>query len=381
MGILAKVARLAQVTGFAALAALGAGEAQAQGRTFVAEGTDVAFGLGARGLSMGNTGTSNGNDPHSIFYNPALIAGFDRPMISITRQANAQLRPYSFLGLTTPFPLLEPLGWDMVLGFANYPRVHSRSTGAFTETDPQSVFLRFLLPGVSGTYDGDIDSKTLVWRFAIGLQPANNDRLQLGFVIDRIDCKTNACGIHAGSVGYQIKSVHATAFSLGAGVTYKLTDRFTIAASVFDIDTDLYVVSYTEDGAGKRWQRSYVDLPRNVNIEAAWQANDRLLVTGGYRSYAGDYGTYKLSLKTLHLGAEYSFAGGWKARGGLWRPLEISANNGLSPQLPFPVAPTVGAGWSNDRFSMDAALYVHPIMSFHYGRPAPTVEVSLGYKF
>lgn len=357
------------------------GAVQGQGRTFVAEGSDVAFGLGARHLAMGSTGVATANDPHAMFYNPALIAGFDRPMVSVTRQANAKLRPHSFIGVTVPFPLFEPLGLKANVGFANFPRVHSHSTGAFKATDPQSVFLRFLLPGISGTYDGEIDSKTLVWRWAIGLQPMAHERLKLGLVIDRIDCKTNSCGVHAGSVGREVKSVHATAFSVGVGVSYDLGERVTLAASINDIDTTLAVRTYERDASGTRWFYQTVGLPRNVNAEASWQVNDRLLLAGGYRSYMGTYGNFSMNIQTLNFGAEYQLKNGFTLRGGLWRPIKIQTSNGLAGNLPFPVAPTLGGGWSNERFTADVAVYAHPVMSFHYGRPAPTAEFSLSYKF
>lgn len=367
---------------FAALFSLTqASGASAQGRTLVAEGTDVAQGVGARYLAMASTGTATADDPHALFYNPALIAGFDRPMITVTRQVNATLRPYSFVGVTTPFPIFEPLGWASTIGFASYPRVHTHSTGAFGENDPQSIFLRILLPGISGTYDGVIDSKTLVWRWAMGFQPLNNDRLKLGLVVDRIDCKTNSCGVHAGSVGREVKSVHATAFSVGAGISYDLSDRVRVAASVNDIDTELSVVTYTRDGAGVNWYRWQVGLPRSVNAEVSWQATDKLLFAAGYKSMHGKYGSQDLTINTVNLGAEYLFDNGVALRAGAWRPTKVASSNSAGVRLPFPVAPTIGAGWQTDRFSADVAVYAHPVMSFHYGRPAPTAEFTLSYRF
>ncbi|MBV7377978.1 outer membrane protein transport protein [Maritimibacter dapengensis] len=365
----------------ASLCVIVAGGALAQGRTFVAEGTDVAQGVGGRYLAMASTGAAFADDPHALFYNPALIAGFDRPMVTVTRQGNAKLRPYTFVGVTTPFPILEPLGWASTIGFASYPRVHTHSTGAFRANDPQSIFLRMLLPGVSGTYDGEIDSKTLVWRWAMGFQPLNDARLKVGLMVDRIDCKTNSCGVHAGSVGREVKSVHATAFSVGAGISYDLSDRIRLAAAVNDIDTQLSVVTYTRDGAGVKWYRWQVALPRTVQAEVSWRASDRLLLAAGFKSMHGSYGSYDLTINTVNFGAEYRFDNGLAVRAGAWRPTKIASSNGLNANLPFPVAPTFGAGWKNDRFAADVAIYAHPIMSFHYGRPAPTVDLTLSYRF
>jgi len=40
------------------------------------------------------------------------------------------------------------------------PRIHARASGASCEGDFESLFSRDRLPGISGTFDGDIDTKT-----------------------------------------------------------------------------------------------------------------------------------------------------------------------------------------------------------------------------
>lgn len=355
--------------------------AWAQGRTFFAEGTDTATAAGARALAMGGTGTAISDDPHAMYYNPALLPDLDRPMAVISRQIGAELRPTSFIGITTPVSLLEPLGVKTTIGFASFPRVHSRSTGAFREDEPQSIFLRFLLPGMAGTYDGDIDSKTIAWRFGVGFQPVASDWISVGLSADYIDCKSSTCGVNVTGGYYEERTIRAVAYGLNAGIRIKPTKALSFAASVQDINTKMYGYGTVTTPAGTR-EKSWVSvLPRTTSFEASWQASDRLLLALAYRQLKGDYGQRTVNITTLNFGAEYGFDNGWTLRGGAWRPMQISIAIAPGQKLPIPFVPALGAGWQNEHFSLDAALYVHPIMTVHHGFPAPTAELSIGYRF
>ena len=83
----------------------------------------------------------------------------DRPRDGDSAPASSTptLRPYTFIGAAVPLHLSDDLGFDVTLGVARYNRVHARSQGAFAATEPESVFLRYLLPGISGDFDGEID--------------------------------------------------------------------------------------------------------------------------------------------------------------------------------------------------------------------------------
>jgi len=355
--------------------------AQAQAKSFFAEGTDTALALGARHIAMGGTGTATSSDAHALYYNPANLALIRRPQVTVTRQLNARLRPLSFAGFVMPLPQMGDLGVDATVALGTYPRVHARSTGAFSETDPESIFLRYLLPGISGTYDGEIDSKTLVRRIALGLAPQAIEGLSFGVNIDWVDCRTNTCGVHAGAAGYEQRSVHATALSFGVGVNYRLGERLTLAAAVSDIKTVLDVTSISTDNNGPREVHFQVDLPRRWNLEASYQVNDRLLLAGGYQSYQGRYGNYDLTLTTVHAGAELRHGAHLISRFGIWAPLEVSASGSSNMVFPAPFAPTFGLGWEAGDFSADLAIYAHPIMSYHQGRAVPSAELSLTYRF
>ncbi|MEJ2036856.1 MAG: hypothetical protein P8X69_12750, partial [Maritimibacter sp.] len=226
--------------------------AQAQDRSFTAEGSDAIFAMGARHIAMGGTGTATADDPLAIFYYPARLAGIWQFSFSGTRQLDATLRPYTFIGGTAPLSFLEPLGLNVTVGAARYNRIHAHATGAYGEGEFESIFLRYLLPGISGTFDGTIDSKTLVNRFALGLSTDAVPGLSLGVNLDWIDCQTNTCGIHGGSNGYEVRSTHATALSYGFSVKYALSDRRTVGATFTAVHTTLRVDSTVTDQLGTR---------------------------------------------------------------------------------------------------------------------------------
>lgn len=187
--------------------------------------------------------------------------------------------------------------------------------------------------------------------------------------------------MHANSGTFRTDDVHARAYSLTAGFSFRFSDRFRIGASVSDINTTLKTRAVTTKNG-----RTYVTLfeaklPVTVNAEAAWAATDKLLLTVGYRAFTGNYGSNNVDIRAAYLGGEYTFDGGWILRGGAMRVLNASFGTNTSLQLPFPFVPCIGAGWTNGRMTVDAALYAHPVMSFHYGRPAPTVDVSFSYTF
>jgi opacity protein-like surface antigen len=366
---------------WAALFALAAAGATAQGRSFSAEGSDTIMGVGARHIAMGGTGTATANDPHAVFYNPARLAGIDEMIVSGTRQLDATLRPYTFIGATLPVDLFSEAGLDVTFGVARYNRVHARSSGAFAANEFESIFLRLLLPGISGTFDGDIDSKTLVNRFAVGVRHEAIPGLSIGANVDWIDCKTETCGVHGTSNGYESRSVHATALSFGVGVSYDVSDRLTLAASFSDIATTLDVTTIVTDDLGTRPGGFQATLPRKLNVEAAFAMTDRLLFAAGYQKFWGTYGNYALNFETAHAGVEWARTDNQTWRAGFWAPLELSATNGLSVTPPFPVAPTLGMGWRWGAITADAALYAHPIMTMHRNGLALSADLTVSYRF
>jgi len=365
----------------ALLLGLGVGHAAAAQQEFWAEGSDTIFAMGARHIAMGGTGTATADDALAVFYNPARLSLIDRPNVAISRQLDAELRPYAFAGAVVPLDFLAPLGIDASFGFARYNRVHARSKGAFTEDDPRSVFLRYLLPGISGTFDGDIDSKTLVNRFALGLAPQAIEGLSIGVNIDWIDCKSTSCGVQSGSATYQVRSAHATALSYGISANWQVTDRVTLAAAVTDIDVVLDVDTMVTDASGSRPGHFTAKLPSQGRVEAAWQATDRLLLAAGYQRIWGDYGDVPFNIEILNFGAEYALLDHLTARAGAWVPLAIEAGDRPPIQMPVPAVPTAGLAVSQGGFRADFALFMHPMMSYSANAPWPSSELTLSWSF
>lgn len=365
----------------ATLIGFGMSSAEAQERTFFAEGSDTVLGAGARHLAMGGTGTATANDPLALYWNPARMTAVEGRQITVNRQLNAKLRPYTFIGATVPVPWFQTYGVDMTFGAARYPRVHAHSTGAFTETDPQSIFLRLLLPGVMGTYDGEIDSKTMVNRFAVAVAPHASDRFSLAFHLDWIDCKSNTCGVHSASNGYEWRSVHARAWSVGVSGTFKIGETLTLGASYGDMNTVLDVDMNVIDDLGSTDYVWLAKLPSYQRVELMWEPNSRTTLAFGYQKFAGVYGSTSLKFETLHFGAERKFGEYFTGRIGAWMPLTIETANLPSVDLPVPFVPSAGLGFEYGDFKADLGVYVHPIMSFHKGGAAPTAELSVTYTF
>jgi opacity protein-like surface antigen len=372
--VLARIA-LACVLGLAA------GSATAQGRTFAAEGSDTIMGVGARHVAMGGTGAATADDPHAVFFNASLLADIDRFTVTGTRQLDGTLRPYTFIGAAVPLTFLEPLGFDATFGVARYNRVHARSNGAYGANEFESIFLRYLLPGISGTFKGRIDSKTLVNRFALGLRHEDLPQLSLGANVDWIDCKTNSCGVHAGSNGYETGSVHATALSYGVSASYRVTDDLTFGASYTDISTTLKVRTVITDNLGRRVRMDHAKLPSQLKLEAAYRLNDRLLFAAGYQRFWGTYGSYDLNFETAHGGVEFVQNDWLTWRAGAWMPLDIEASHGVSMDLPPVPIPSAGMGLRWGGIEADLSLYAHPMMTMHERFPALSSDLTLTYRF
>ncbi len=245
--------RVASALGLAG-ALVGPAPAPAQeARSFTAEGTDTVYGLGARHLAMGGTGTATADDTYALYYNPANLAGIDRPLATAGRQLNATLRPYSFVGLAVPLGFARDLGLDATMALGRYPRVHAHSTGAYAADDFESIFLHYLLPNLGEDFDGEIDSKTLVNRLALGFTPLALPGVSLGLNLDVIDCRTNTCGVRTDTV----YSVHATAVSHGVSASWRPSDRLTLGAMVADVSPGLNITSVVTDATGstvEHWQ-------------------------------------------------------------------------------------------------------------------------------
>lgn len=355
------------------------GNGTGTGRAFWAEGADTGVGLGARYIAMAGIGTALADDVYAAYYNPAGLVEVEGVQLSVSRQSNQRYHPLSFVGAAWRLPLPASLGMRAGAAAAYYPRVHARANGAFTDKEFESVFLRYLLPGIPGTFDGEIDTKTKSYRLAAGLAPSDSKRWALGAYLEYIDCKSNFCGVHATSNGFTVSSTSAKALGFGFGVRYQLSPEWLLAAQLNDVRTRLDVNQSFKDDAGERSRVSQVEFPRRVTLEAArswgnWQWAVQL------DSMRGRYGSSELDITQLRSGGEYR-AGSWRYRLGGVAPLRMSSSVSGNLKMPFPVAPTAGLGWKSEHIELNIALYAHPVMSIHKNRAAPTVDASATFSF
>lgn len=353
----------------------------AQARSFVAEGSDSGSGLGARYIALGGSSVAFSDDVYAAYSNPAGLAEMGGYGLAVSRQLNAELRSINFAGGAARLPLPADWGVRMTLAGAYYPRIHAHSTGAFSSNEVESIFLRYLLPGMPGDFDGEIDTKTKVYRLALGLGPAHSQRWSVGFNVDQIDCRTHFCGVHATSNGYTAISGGATANSYGLGFRFRPTPELSLAGAVSDLGANLKVDVTTTDNAGTRRDIYKVAFPRKVLLGAAYRPNAKLLASADYEIMQGKYGSQNLDLQSLRMGLEYSHSNALVSRWGLVAPLRIKSAQVQKINMPFPVAPTFGLGWRNDLLHVDLAVYAHPLMSLHKNGLAPAADLNLSLNF
>lgn len=353
----------------------------AQARTFVAEGSDSGAGLGARYIAMAGAGVATSDDVYATYYNPAGLADLDGVSVSASRQLNGQFGGVNFLGVAARLPAELTGNFKATLSAAYYPRMHAHAQGAFQSNDFESVFLRYLLPNLSGTFDGEIDSKTKVYRLAVGLGSTDSDVWSVGFNVDRIDCKTNFCGVHATSNGYTASSGGATAISYGTGFKYRPFQDLTLAGAASDIHTQLDVATETTDVAGTRHSLYQISFPKKVLLGAAYRFSPAVLATADYENTWGSYGNNDVNLRGLRLGVEAIHSEHLVSRYGAVFPLAIHFSNLPDKALPFPFSPTFGLGYQRNNFSVDLAVYAHPVMSMHLNRPSMAADLSISVNY
>lgn len=350
-------------------------------QTFVAEGSDTGAGVGARQNAMGGVGVASTEDAYVIFYNPAAMNVNSTADLAVDRQLNAELRLVSYLGATLALPTENLTGFKAAVGFAFYPRVHARASGAFSENDFESIFLRYLLPDLDGTFDGDLESKTKVYRVALNVQPSSNDFWAIGFNFDYIDCKTNFCGTTATSNGFTIASTEARATSFGLSVLLKPIPDLRIGASFTDLGSDLTSDVTTTDDLGTRTEHHELSFPIKTLIGAAYKVSNNFLISAEYEVFKGDYGSDALDLQMARVGAEYNYSDALALRLGAMIPIKFQSEQTDDLDFDIPLVPTAGIGWNWRNWQADLALYLNPVQSAHEHAPALYSNFSLTVNF
>ena len=212
------------------------------------------------------------------------------------------------------------------------------------------------------------------------MAPAQGSRWSVGAYVERIDCRSTFCGVHATSNGFTTSSTGATAVGLGLGVRYRINPQWAVGASISDLHTRLTVDSVTTDAAGTRTQQTRAQFPRKIAIAASWQARRDLALAADFESTKGTYGRSEIDLTLLRLGGELQTQP-WAWRAGAMVPLRIFSTQSGTLKAPFPFSPTLGLGWRTGPLKIDFALYAHAVMSMNQDRARPAADLSVSANF
>jgi hypothetical protein len=353
-------------------------------QTFDVEGSDLLLGVGSKAKALSGAVSAGTNDIYSVYWNPAGLAELTENQVSISGQLNAKMIPVNFAGIALTGEWLRFAGLKSSIALSWITRLHVKATGAYTANDFESVFLRFALPDLPSDFNGTIESKTKDYRLTWAIMPEEDANWSLGVAVSRIDCKTFFCGVTADNPGqYKITTTKASTYAFHVGGKYFYSDDLTFAFNLNDINTKLDVEIQTvyQNGTvqNKVLQTSF---PRDLTIGTQWRYSPDMIFSFDYQMMFGNYGNYKMNFQIARAGFEY-IGDTLQYRFGLLAPLKLkmSGVSDIGKKLIFPVAPSLGVGWENEHFTLDASLYMQLLMSAQRNKPVPGLDISLAYKF
>ncbi|MBN2815802.1 MAG: hypothetical protein JXQ67_03915 [Campylobacterales bacterium] len=348
--------------------------------SFDVQGSDLLMGIGSTDIARAGASTASTNDLYAIFYNPAGLSEIQTAQLALSAQADARLGYVNFFGMAYAFAV-EPLSLKIAVAFAYIPRLYVKTSGAFIEDDFESIFLRYTLPDLSPNFDGDIDSKTDDYRFAIAFTPLYNPSWSLGVSVGYVNCATTFAGVtleDPSNFTYMSTVAKATAFGIGA--KYYINEDIKVGASLKNIDAKLAVETQIIDDNGERVKNYDVDFPYDFSVGIDYKYDEDIKLAADYQEVQGNYGDFDIDFKMLRFGTtlssnvlDYHF--------GAIAPLRLYSSKVENLELPYPIVPTAGLGWHNDSIDVSAAFYIHPIMSLHLGKPSPSLDLSIKYDF
>ncbi|MBU1659217.1 hypothetical protein KKG72_09230 [bacterium] len=351
-----------------------------EANVFDAEGSDLLMGVGAKEIARGGAAVAKTNDIYSIFWNPAGLSEITAGEMSLSTQADGDLSRINFFGIAYAFPL-EEIGIKISFAFAYIPRLYMKASGEFRESDFESVFLRYTLPGLSGNFDGKIDSKTDDLRVALAVSPLKNRFWSLGFSIASVNCATTFGGVTMEDpTNFQSVSTIARAVSFGIGAKYYANESLTFGLNIKNIDSTLTVAVDRIDKSGYTHNSYEVEFPIDLTFGANWKLNDVMDLAMDYQQVYGAYGDYNIDFRTLRMGTSID-DDSLSYHVGAIIPLKLASDKLEQINLRIPLAPTAGMGWHNDTVDVSFAFYFHPIISHQKGSPSPSLDVTVGYKF
>ncbi len=351
-------------------------------RTFYAEGSDILLGVGARNIALAGAVTAGTGDVYSAYWNPAGLARIEGTQITISNKPTYELIPVNYLAAAATTNNFLETGWKLSYAFALIPRLNIYGNGTFREDEFESIFMRYALPGLVGDFTGELESKTMDYRFAFGLAPESHPEFRAGFSIGYVDCGTEFCGVKAEDPdNYIIASTGATAFALNLGFQYELSEKLALGFVVNDVNTSLDVEVTETDNSGTETNIYHIEFPREIVLGALWKYSNSIDFAADYRQLSGYYGDYRIEFKTARLGVEWKNA--WEdidLQAGFLIPIKISSNKTEDLDAPYFGAPSFGISWNVDNFQLNSALFFDPVKSFQSNAPKASIEISLSYQ-
>ncbi len=349
-------------------------------REFQTEGSDLLMGVGAKQIARGGAVVASDNGVYSMYWNPAGLADMDRDQVAIAGQLDRDLAHVSFAGIAFIMPKNEEIGFRSTVGLSYIPRAYFQADGRFEKDAFETVFVEKAVPGMSGGFDGKLDSETNDYRIGLGTSFDILPELSIGASVGKIKCKTIFKGYMLGETNYIKRDIGAQATSIDIGMKYKLSDNLTFGAVVKNINSDLDVHIVTTDINGSTVRDFIAPFINDALIGIEYRYSDDIDLSIVYQSLYGTYSSNDFDFKIVRLGATYRTSL-LDYHAGLIIPIKLNAGDMEKPKLPAPAMPTIGVSYSYGDISLDAVFYIHPIMSYTTNSIKPAVDVSISYQF
>ena len=351
------------------------------GRDFNSTGSDLLMGIGGEEIAQAGASTASSKGLYSIYWNPAGLAELNGLNVSFSRQLDSTYSLDNFFAISYSLPI-ESIGLKVAFAVAFIPRLYMYSDGTFYDTEIETLFLKYTLPGLKGDFNGEINSFTYDIRFATAITPLEENRLwSFGLSVGFVNCATTFGGVTLEDPSnYRYLSTIAKAVSLNLGSKIYLNDSLTLGFGIKNIGSTLTIETESTYQNNTTTQNYSAEFPLDITAGISWDADETLLFAIDYQQVVGTYSIYYMDFRFLRLGGTYK-TDLLNYHFGAIVPLYIYSDKIDTIDFKYPFAPTLGLGWHEENFSVSMAFYFHPIMSLFKNAPSPSLDISLNYHF
>jgi len=348
---------------------------------YYADGTDFMMGSGAAQIAKAGSTVADDNGVHAMYWNPAGLIDITGSQIALTGQLDRPLAHIGFLGAAFALPTNQTFGLSSTIGFSYVPRAHFRAKGVFKNGELVTTFLRFGLPGFPGEFRGDVASHTDDYRIGYGLRFDKLPRLDLGFSIGKIFCTTDFTGYKDQDNKPSQVHIDATALSLDIGARYHINDGLTIGTVVKNIGSTLRYTTVEKHNSITQTRTSSAKFITDISVGLSYKYSDQWKFDLAYQNLYGHYGGNEFDFRFIKASAT-RHSNLFDYYLGIFAPIKIKNNRYNTIKLPAPAMPTAGIRYTwQKQLTVDAALYLHPVMSLATHSIKPALELSIDYRF